>query len=152
MLGLSLAAGCLPIPQRLADMPEMSGRVTRGGAPAAGVEIAFALAREDRGCAEGRTTVTDSAGLFFFPATYERLPFTSLAPPSGSGRWIVCARTPAGEWAGIYTNSGYRGTTERIDCALAADGTGTCRNPQEEARRARIDSVPASADPAILPD
>lgn len=91
------ASGCLPIPERVYDTPEIQGSIRKDRAPIANIAIALVDKDTNASCnSPTARTLTDSSGSFFFQKRTHWLPFFVLLPVHQSQEWSLCVQVGGG--------------------------------------------------------
>jgi hypothetical protein len=151
---LLLTAGCLPIPNRVRDTPDLRGELTVDGQALAGADVSvepvqnnFSLPPIACGTS-GHSVRTDSAGAFNAPARRHWEPWIPLVgeSPEWSRHWRIClfAARPGepAEWQLLWDGQTNLGTPLLLDCDIAspwktdtlAGWSGRCRPPTAAGR------------------
>ena len=152
-LALVLAAGCLPIPNRVRDTPDLRGEFTVNGNAISGAGVSVDPVKDDFSlppiaCGTSANQVrTDSSGAFTAPARHHWEPWISLVgeSPEWSRHWRICIfATRPGEpaqWQLLWDGRTNLGTPLWLDCDIAspwktdtlAGWRGRCRPPTHRA-------------------
>lgn len=151
---LLLTAGCLPIPNRVRDTPDLRGELTVDGQALAGADVSVEPVKNNFSLppiacgTSGHSVRTDSAGAFNAPARRHWEPWIPLVgeSPEWSRHWRIClfAARPGepAEWQLLWDGQTNLGTPLLLDCDIAspwktdtlAGWSGRCRPPTAAGR------------------
>lgn len=170
LLGIMIA-GCTTTVERVRDVPELSGTLTRRGAPVSGATIAVVrldpLASATPGCgAAFASTTTDSSGHFRLGAHREWVTSAALKHASAeNGRFVLCVRDPdsastAREFRVLFRAPVQRWDSLRLSCDLGRDWLapnpqgleGRCVAVRSALESQSLAQLPLSSSPALTCD
>ena len=102
ILALGFLSACVPFPTKNVDTPKIDGNIHSDTGELGGYAIYLAYNVSDA-CASNQAikTVTDPAGNFILPATYEWSPVRWAVPLDGIAVFNLCIVSPSGlkKWA-----------------------------------------------------
>jgi hypothetical protein len=151
---LVLTTGCLPIPNRVRDTPELRGELTVDGKALAGADVIVEPVKYDVSAppiacgAGGHSVRTDSSGAFTAAAQRHWEAWISFVgeSPDWHRHWRICtfAARPGepAEWQLLWDGRTNLGTPLLLDCDIAspwktdtlAGWSGRCRPPTAAGR------------------
>ncbi len=153
-----LVAACLPIPTFEKESPYIDGMLTRGGTPAADVQVFLAVNKEiPAGCSKGRReTRTDQNGQFHLDRTGYLSPVFVWYDVPRRDRWALCFRFADGLEA-VWSYSDIFGgpPIQRIECQVGGTAEPsseplqlvTAKSDQNISDACRVENVRATPTP-----